>query len=140
MGSSGRTPKLPRQKTKLKAGAKKGKSWEEAAVDGSFRRSLQNSPFRKIPILHPVVDEHAPSCWLAPPPRPTKVVLADMIVNRQALEGFTLTPGEQYVVFAALAAMVADVHAVQDQMTDEQWTLAEEVYKRLTKIVDKRDA
>ncbi len=49
----------------------------------------------------------------------------------------TLTPEEQYVVFAAMCVMISDIHTVQDQMSDEQWTLAEDLYKRLTKAVDK---
>ena len=49
----------------------------------------------------------------------------------------TLTPEEQYVVFAAMCVMISDIHTVQDQMSDEQWTLAEDLYKRLAKAVDK---
>ena len=42
----------------------------------------------------------------------------------------SLSPQEQYVIFAALAAMVADNHTVQDQMTEAQWTVAEGLYER----------
>lgn len=50
-----------------------------------------------------------------------------------------ISPEEQYVIFAALCVMIDDVHAVQDQMTEEQWALAESFYRRLTKLVDARD-
>lgn len=51
-----------------------------------------------------------------------------------------LTPDEQYAGFAALCAMIDDVHAVQDQMTKAQWQAAERLYQRLRMIVDARDA
>jgi hypothetical protein len=47
-----------------------------------------------------------------------------------------LSPEEQYVVFAALCAMVEDIHTVQDQMTEEQWALAQKLLARLTKNVE----
>jgi len=58
--------------------------------------------------------------------------------DRPLLEHFFLNAEEQYVVFAALCTMVEDVHAPQDTMTEEQWGIAENVYRRLTKIVDER--
>lgn len=54
-------------------------------------------------------------------------------------EDYCLSPEEQYVAFAALATMIDDAHAVQDQMSDGQWTLAESLYRRLTAMVERRE-
>jgi hypothetical protein len=97
---------------------KKGKSWEQALADGSFRKALSKASLGKKPN--------------------TRVFARDCIV--QAPPGsLILSPEEQYVVFAALCTMVDDVHSVQDQMTEKQWELATALYKGLTKLVNDRD-
>lgn len=51
-----------------------------------------------------------------------------------------LSKTETYVVFAALCAMVEDNHSPQDTMTEEQWDVAEQLYKKvLKKVEDGRD-
>lgn len=45
--------------------------------------------------------------------------------------------GEQvYVVFAALIAMVRDVHSVQDNLTEEQWKVAEGLDHRFEELAN----
>jgi hypothetical protein len=123
MGSSERTPKTPNQKANLKAEGRKPRSQEVAPIDGSFRLLVKRRWHVDLS------------------PREGSMRLPSVPPNREPTnEHFPLNPAEQYVVFAALAAMVADVHTVQDQLNDEQWSLAKKVYKRLTKVVDKRHA
>lgn len=61
-------------------------------------------------------------------------------VRTDEMDAMTLTPEEEYVVFAALCTMLKDVHSVQDQMTEEQWRIAESVYERLDKCVTARES
>lgn len=44
--------------------------------------------------------------------------------------GITLTPEEVPLVFAALLAMTQDIHAGQDQLSEEEWDKAEELFTR----------
>lgn len=43
----------------------------------------------------------------------------------------TLSQDEEVAVFAALCAMVEDVHAPQDQMSDDQWKSARDLFHRI---------
>lgn len=43
---------------------------------------------------------------------------------------------EVEVLWAALIAMVDDVHAPQDQLTDEHWIVAERLRHRLNEIME----
>lgn len=45
---------------------------------------------------------------------------------------------ELYVLWAAMQAMVNDIHAPQDRLTDKQWHLAEMMLKRLDSEVNQR--
>jgi len=47
-----------------------------------------------------------------------------------------LEPNEVFIVFAALASMVIDNHAVQDSLTEEQWALAQTLWERVQTYVD----
>lgn len=46
---------------------------------------------------------------------------------------------EVHVIWAAMLAMTHDIHAAQDQLTEEQWKIAEKVYHRFLGAVDARD-
>jgi hypothetical protein len=43
---------------------------------------------------------------------------------------------ELIAVWAALYAMVEDVHAPQDNLTEAQWAAADRLLKQLTELVD----
>ena len=58
-------------------------------------------------------------------------------LTRDRTDALVLDREERYVVFAALCAMIDDVHTVQDQMSAAQWDVAQRLYKRLTAIVHK---
>lgn len=50
-------------------------------------------------------------------------------------------PEDMEIVFAALAAMVEDIHAPQDNLTISQWERAEDLFREVTaKIEDSRKA
>jgi hypothetical protein len=49
------------------------------------------------------------------------------------VEREVLSTSDEYVVWAALSAMVDDVHCAQDQLTEEQWAHASNLFQRLTK-------
>lgn len=51
---------------------------------------------------------------------------------------FKFSEGDEYIIFAAMIAMVEDMHCVQDNLTDEQWTRASELLRELTFIVDQK--
>jgi len=53
-------------------------------------------------------------------------------------ETFVLTQEELYVAFAAMTAMVHDVHAVQDQLTEEQWQRADDLVTRMETEVNRK--
>lgn len=57
-------------------------------------------------------------------------------------EPFTLQldPVQLHAVWAAMISMVEDVHAPQDQMTEEQWMAAEAICKDLTAEMDRLHA
>jgi len=82
-------------------------------------------------VVLPILDQHDT------PSLPLPRELPRHVTSRS--EDFCLSPEEQYVAFAALATMIDDVHAVQDQMSDGQWALAESLYRRLTRTVERRE-
>jgi hypothetical protein len=48
----------------------------------------------------------------------------------------SLSEEEIFVVWAALEAMVEDIHAPQDGLTEEQWELAARLLSELTHHID----
>ena len=81
MGSSGRTPKPPRQKDRQKRPlppnkkSPKGKTWEEALADGSFGRSLLKSSMGRP---GGIVDEPPKD----PPRKPQAILVIDPSPHR----------------------------------------------------------
>jgi hypothetical protein len=55
-------------------------------------------------------------------------------------KSITIAADEVPGVFAALCAMVLDVHAPQDQLTEGEFSKAEEVYKRFEAEMNRRFA
>jgi hypothetical protein len=51
-----------------------------------------------------------------------------------------MAPNETYVVWAALQAMVNDIHQPQDQLSPRDWLIAEEMLARLDLEVNTRRA
>ncbi len=51
--------------------------------------------------------------------------------------GIILTPAALKVLWAALAAMVADVHAPQDQLTPEEWDVAHKLLDSLKEEIER---
>jgi hypothetical protein len=49
-----------------------------------------------------------------------------------------LVPEDIYIIFAALAAMVEDIHAPQDNLTASQWDRAEALWATVQEMVDGR--
>lgn len=63
-------------------------------------------------------------------PAPASMLIMSMSV-------INITDQDEIVaVWAALCAMVEDVHAPQDNLTEAQWAAAERLHARLTAILD----
>lgn len=52
----------------------------------------------------------------------------------------TLSEKEIYIVWAAMQAMVSDIHSPQDLLTEEQWGLANKLLIEIDGIVNDRPA
>lgn len=49
----------------------------------------------------------------------------------------TLTKDELVAVWAALVALVEDIHAPQDQLSEQEWSSAEDLLARVTSMLEK---
>lgn len=47
-----------------------------------------------------------------------------------------LDPDKLYVLWAAMIAMVRDIHAPMDQLSEENWELAEQLLKEIDDTVN----
>lgn len=54
----------------------------------------------------------------------------------EELQVMFVDPEAIHVLWSALLAMVEENHSAQDMMTERQWELAEEIFERMTEMVE----
>jgi hypothetical protein len=94
--------------------------------DGLVTLGTRTRPFRKTYTAVKSPEAEARLKSFLPPPEAAKPPEVEITLK-----------GEQvYVVFAALIAMVRDVHSVQDNLDEAQWEVAERLDQRFEELAN----